>query len=346
MVAALTPQEPGPDGGDGRHAALFAALPAASRAQVLERAVARLAAHPVAGPHARRIAALAAAAGRSQGTLETVYHDPREFAPVAPARILLDEDSPLHRSTRAVHPPVRTLRGPRPSVVYDWGSGRIVRSAADPGPAEIFARLLAGHPPEADAAVAAILQRLDADGDQREVASWFEHRYADREGRVFAGISLYEAWCSGTIVEVPDVDAIAFARRILVTRSFQSPIPADARRERLYRQIRDAFAEHRAYRTLRQAAAAAFVAAAPQIDPAYRELVPRMHWLWATVGFDVAAAVERLTGDRAAVLLELDAGMREADGAERRDRAREGLEALAAAVRAAAIGELQAVTRR
>ena len=85
-----------------------------------------------------------------------------------------------------------------------------------------------------------ILARLDTDGDQRRLAGFFEQLYADRDGHVFAGISLYEAWYSGRTVEVPDVDAIAFAQRVLRTQSFVSPIPDGRRRDRLYRQIREA----------------------------------------------------------------------------------------------------------
>src|SRR5262249_43933277 len=156
---------------------------------------------------------------------------------VAPARSVYGIDSAQHQAARGMFPPVPFLRDLHAGVVYDWRSGRPVLAAAAPTPAEQFAALLAGYPPGADAAVAAVLARFDADDDERRVADWLEHLYADRDGHVFAGITLYEAWASGRTVEVPDVDAIAFARQVVRTQSFVSPIPDGRRRDRLYRQV-------------------------------------------------------------------------------------------------------------
>ena len=195
------------------------------------------------------------------------------------------------------------------------------------------------RPAGSDAATAAILQHLDSDGTERDVAAWFGHLYADRNGRVFADVTLYEAWYSNKTVEVPDIDAIAFARKILRTRSFVSPIPAGSRRDRLYRQISRAFAEHRQYRTLREAAAASFVAAEPPLESTYRSLIPRMHLLWSICNFDIGAVERRLAaGDRSELLQDLDARLEAS--AEPADQLRQQLLDLASATRSAAIAEL------
>jgi hypothetical protein len=179
-------------------------------------------------------------------------------------------------------------------------------------------------PPAADQAVARALAVLDQDPRQHRLAAFFEHLYADRQGQVFAGVTLFDAWRAGTVVEMPDTDAIAFARQILGSRAFVSPIPADRRRERLYEQVREAFSEHREYRTLRLALAATYVAAHPTLDATYQDLVPRCHWLWQESGEDPRRLAERLaaTKDRTTLLREVDARLQE-DSAPAEQRCQE-----------------------
>jgi hypothetical protein len=191
--------------------------------------------------------------------------------------------------------------------------------------------------------VAQILALLDKDPRQRELARFFAHAYADRDGHVFDGISLYRAYYAGKTVEMPDVDAIAFARGILHTDAFVSPIPAGRRRDRLYRQMLDAFAEHRQYRTLREVIAAAFVAARPPLDATYAPLLDRAHYLWAICDWSPEALLPHLQAtDRAAVLDRVD-GTVTSDpvSADRIDAARKQLETLATWLRSVAHHEVQ-----
>ena len=157
-------------------------------------------------------------------------------------------------------------------------------------------------------AAAEVLSLLDTDKRQRKIGAYLENLYADLDARVYAGVTLYEAWCSGKVLAVPDVDSIAFERTILGTRRFKSPIPADKRRDRLYQRIQDHAFAFRKYRTLREACAAAFVAAEPKLDPIYDRLVPRFHYLFATKDHDpeaVAKFVSRFA-DRDAFVEKLD----------------------------------------
>ena len=256
-------------------------------------------------------------------------------------RSVFAEGSQRQVAQRQLFPAPPFLRSLHPQVVYDWARGQAV-SGKPPDSSQRFAALLAGFAPGSDAAVALLLQQLDADFEQRLAGAWFAHTYADRDGRVFAGITLYDAWYSGKTVEVPDVDAIAFARLVLHTDSFVSPIPEGRRRERLYQQIHEAFGRYREYRTLREVAAAAFVTAEPDLDPIYRELVGRMHFLWARLGYDPARVAQKLNGgDRSELLTILDDALRNnADAAQLRTEARTALSTMATLVRTTALAEL------
>ena len=340
VLALGFPQEPT----DRELIASFAQLPQASRQQVLEEIAERVSMHADL-PAQRRILAMAEGIGRPRSKPPAQWYDPDVYAPVAARRRVITEDSYRHRRVRAQFPKVATGLPETPEWRYDWGSGRIVRPDVEPDDRSRFANLLAGRPPGADAAVAAILQLLDSDGTEREIADWLGHLYADRNGGVFADITLYEAWASGQTVEVPDVDAIAFAREILQTNCFVSPIPEGRRRNRLYQQIADAVARHRQYRTLREAAAASFVAADPDIEPTYQPLVLRMHLLWPLCNFDPNSVERSLaSGTRSELLEALDSRLLESS--EAADAFKQQLADLATATRAAAIKALDTARRQ
>lgn len=321
----------------------FDALPQARQELLLQRLDSRLEQQDaVLLVRARTLAAAASTPGPLPARS---FHDPGEFAPVAPRRRLLPPTDPRHRSTAKDFRPVDFIRDDAPTVSYDWWSGQVTL-APDPVPASArFAALLAGHPPRGDLAVAHLQHELDVDADQRDLAHWFGHLYADRDGRVFAGISLYDAWYAGRIVEVPDVDAIAFARRIVQTDAHVSPIPDGRRRDRLYAQIRAAFSHHREYRTLREAAAIAAIAAVPSVDPTYEALIPRLFLLWEACGHDPAAMQKQLAADDRSGLIErLDRALREDPDAFAIVEARRRLgQQTLALLRSAAAAELAAM---
>lgn len=270
-----------------------------------------------------------------------VWFQPAEFAPVATPRRLVDRGEPAHQRATRDMAPLRFLPDLHTEVTYDWGLGKAVRSAGGLDARQRFANLANGYVPSTDHAVAQVLATLDTDPAQRALGNYFAHLYADRDGAVFAGTTLFDAWHSGRVVEMPDTDAIAFARRILGTQSFVAPIPDDRRRERLYRKVQEAFTAHREYRSLRLALAGAFVAAEPALDPTYNPLVRRAHWLWHASDFDPGALATRLTlaKDRKALLDEVDAALRN-DPAPA-DAARAGLLETSDFLRALADHELQ-----
>lgn len=201
----------------------------------------------------------------------------------------------------------------RREVDYDWLSGAIVRTEPHDY-VDLFANALAGYPPYTDHAVARILAALDRDQKQRQYGWYFAHRFCDLAARSYPGITLYDAWYSGEIIDIPDVDAVPFGWRILGQRQHVSPL-GGAPRERLYEDIRAAVKLHRVHRTTIEAAAAAFVSAEPNMDPLYALLVPRFHYLFATHGDDPAAIAALLSeSSRDKLLAEVDRAIKLEDG--------------------------------
>jgi hypothetical protein len=274
-----------------------------------------------------------------QGT----WLDQREYAPAAAARQLVSAGTDLHRNaTRGMRPFV-FLTDLAPEVVHDWSIGKAVRTGKALIDDERFANVVRGYAPGSDHAVAQILEALDTDPDQRRLGAYFQHLYADRNGAVFAGVTLFEAWYAGSMIEMPDTEVVAFARDVLQTRALVAPLPADRRRERVYEKIKAGFASHREHRTLRLVLAATFVAADPIVDPIYEPLVRRGHWLWASCEYDLAKLLARwpFAADRSELLAKIDAAMQaDPNGADRCATARQRLLDLAAALRAVADQEL------
>lgn len=227
-------------------------------------------------------------------------------------------------------------------VDYDWYLGRIVRKAALSYD-DVFANALAGHPPGSDHAVARVIDALDKDEAQRRLGAWFAHTYCDLDARAYPGVTLYDVWYSGKPVDVPDVDAVPFGWTVLGEKRHVSPLHGKPR-ERLYEEIKKAALSHRVHRTTIEAAAAAFVAAEPDMDPLYALLVPRFHYLFAQSGDRLEKLVERLAvQDREAVIARVDDAVREKDGEAwrmREDRKRE-LIVMAIKVQNAALSALQ-----
>lgn len=210
------------------------------------------------------------------------FHDPSDFAKGARRRKLVKVGSGKHDKIRERYAPRPLLPELHKAVWYDWGTGVVVRRAEPLTPIEAYENLLRGFPPGSDIALAHAQEEFDRDPLQRSMAAYLAHQYADLDARVYENVTLYDAWCSGQALDIPDVDAIAFAVKILDTNEYRSPLPAGSKREALYRKIRDYTFEHRKYRRLREAAAAAFVSVEPTVDPTHASVLPRLHFMIAT----------------------------------------------------------------
>lgn len=344
-LAACTPQANGASDSDAIAAALkkFEALPALRQAMVVRSIEKQLAESDDAS--VRRIQALQQDPGQLADSPPPVFFDPQEWTNgVAPPRYVIPHDDPRHRDVRSAMPAIVVLPELARSVRYDWRTGALVK-AAPIGWRERFSNLVHGYPPAADAAYARVLAGLDHDPEQRKLADYFEHTYADRSGGVYAGVTLFEAWYAGDTIEMPDVDAIAYAVKLRGDRSFQSPIPGDHRRDRLYEFIKRSALSHRKYRTMLEAAAAAFVRAEPDMDPMYARLAPRFHYLFATHEDDldrVRGALAKL-GSRDALIESVDSTVvADPQAMDRRERRKEELAAMEQKIRALAIEKLAA----
>ncbi len=326
---ALAPQG---DPTDAVVLAKFDALPVLRQAMLVRRVEQQL----VDGSDvaARRVAALRVDPATLPEAPAAVHFDPKEWAPVAPARFIIPTSDARNQAVRRAMPSVAVLPDLARGVRYDWLAGRVVK-ATPLGWRARFTNLLHGYPPGADEAYARVLAALDHSKSQRKLADFFEHTYADRQAGVYEGVTMYEAWYAGEVMEMPDVDAIAFAVRVLGDTSYVSPIPGELADD-LYGKMKVYALAHRQYRTMLEAAAAAFVRAEPSMDPMYARMAPRFHYLFATHGDDLARVREALVTfkTRDAMIKSVDSTVVEDEAAlARRDSRRQELATMATTVR-------------
>ncbi len=245
---------------------------------------------------------------------------------VAPARKLVRAGTQDLVKVRAAIAARTFLPALHKAIWYSWKENRVVRRKKALRPEESFENFLHGFPPRSDMAAAQVLALMDKDPKQRKMGAYLESLYADLDAKVYEGITLYEAWYSGKVLAVPDVDSIAFERTILRTHRFKSPIPANKKRIKLYQKIQEHAFTFRKYRTLREACAAAFVASEPRLDPMYERLIPRFHYLFATKQHDPEAVADFVSRfqDRDAFVAKLDKeiGARLANQDKRREQQR------------------------
>jgi hypothetical protein len=326
--------------------AAFDRLDALRQAMIVRRLDRQLA--QSAEPAVRRVLAAAGPDEDWPAPEAREHFDAAQWAKgAAPQRRVIPAVDARHAAVREQIKPSVVLADLHRSVTYDWRKKRIVRAAAEPSFAERFGNYLSGYAPRADVAYARVLAELDRDREESldKLADYFEHAYADRDGGVYEGITLYDAYYSEQVIEMPDVDAIAFAVTIMGDKSFSSPIPADERRDALYRELGEHAFTYRVYRTMREAAAAAVVSGAPSMDPRYEALVPRFHYL-LTAHEDDLEKVRRLLArvpDREEWLQRVDDAVRNVPGAyDAQQLRKQELLVAASHIRRAAIAAVEA----
>lgn len=209
------------------------------------------------------------------------FFDPKDHAPEG----RLKRRKLLKQRDRRVAPVHETILGAftehrlQPAFAYDWRTGTIVRTADPLDPKQIFESAIAGYPPGYDLAEAIVTKQLD-DGSQRKALAAFEHLYADREGNVFPGVTLYDAWASATDLEMPDIDVLGIVHEITGERGrWVAPIPAEQHDE-LYAYVGSLFAPAHEHRGLRTALARTFLDGTPVLRDGYEFHVDRLHGLW------------------------------------------------------------------
>lgn len=208
------------------------------------------------------------------------YFEPEEHAPGQPIpRVRLDEDDRRASRVRAdlmTKVPERELRS---QWRYDWGRREIVRRGAFQDIELTFENGLAGFPPRADLAEAAVLAALDR-GPQQAALAAFGHAYTDRTGNVYPGLTLYDAWASGLEIEMPDVDNLGIFHSLGGERGrFRAPIP-ESRQDELYAIVGGHYEAAHRYRALRTALAQVYLVGDTPLRDGYEFHWLRLHGIW------------------------------------------------------------------
>ncbi|MBL8896644.1 MAG: hypothetical protein JNM84_03410 [Planctomycetes bacterium] len=264
FALALFAQEPAEDPVTAAWRA-FQSLDEAPRHAVLVAIEARLRADT--DPELQRLLALVVRARAELAIApapEPAFHDPATYAPgpfrrgeieraFAPAESDANPYYEQRFAVAATWPPFPLAVG------YDFGKNRGIRWRAALPDADQLWLLLGGHLAETDLLHAFLCAQLDFAAEHDAAAEHFRHAYCDLSGTAYRGVQLYHAFASTQPIDMPDVDVIAFARNVAKDRSFTSPIPANAKREKLYEAIRRHFLAYYQHRTWIEAAATIYL---------------------------------------------------------------------------------------
>ncbi|MFH1999941.1 MAG: hypothetical protein ABIK28_09680 [Planctomycetota bacterium] len=170
--------------------------------------------------------------------------------------------------------------------VYDFGDDAVFDTGENPTAGKELEDLLNGHPPGADLVAAWLMKLWDFDAYFDPMARHFDHVYCNLDGLAFPGILLYHAMTSQEVMDMPDVDVIAYAQLIDKDFTYVSPIPHDERRLQLYQRVRDGFLLYFRYRTWIETAAWLYVDPAASIRDMHEPLRARLLYTFALEGGD------------------------------------------------------------
>ena len=277
----------------------LAQLPPRKRGELARAFTGRLSENDTELAHILRRYRLAPVEGPFQDELP--FYDPEVYAPGLPIpRTELARDD-----IRVVSLRKRVGKdGYQPFVDYDFAA-REIRGAPSARLEADYERtvgaLLEGRSPYFDIARAAILKELD-DGTMRKEFEAFGHVYTDREGNVYSGVSLYDVWASGMLMEMPDVDVLGILTNLVGEVRERSPIPSSAH-DRLYKIIGKLFAELRPYRPVREAIADTLLLGRP-LSAEYESYEVPLNALWIEAEFDTGRVVQMLAEEPPQVLLD------------------------------------------
>jgi hypothetical protein len=232
------------------------------------------------------------------------WYDPEKTAPKQPiARRKLPADDPRAERTRAAFRERAAVQDVPSLWRYDWGRREVVRSGDFQSAQHVFDGALAGFAPQVDFAQALIERALD-DGKQQTIQAAFARAYTDREGWVYPGLTLWDAWSSGAEFEMPDVDVLGIVGAITgKPPRWKAPVP-ESQHDELYEQVGEWFGEARAARGLRESLARTFFVGSTGLGDAWSAHLLRMHGLWEEHASDPAALAAEIgkSKDQADVL--------------------------------------------
>jgi hypothetical protein len=205
----------------------------------------------------------------------SAVHTPQNDIP----RRVLAADAPEVERLRKVMFANRAKPGFESAWRYDYGSRELRRAESWKDPERIFANGLRGIPPDLDLARALVERALD-DGSQRKVLAAFDHAYTDRDGNVYPGITLHDAWMSGREIEMPDVDALGIVHDVLGDwTTWVAPVPS-TRHASLYQRVGELYQPAHVHRTMRRALAWCYLEGSPPDCEGYETYLDNLHTLW------------------------------------------------------------------
>jgi len=205
-------------------------------------------------------------------------YDPRKHCPAQPIpRRRLKGDDPKALTALERFKSVNGTPGVRPGWVYDYASRGLRRIPGWDSPKRLLTNALYGSPPDQDLAIAILELHLDS-GELQATFRSFSHAYADRKGVVFPGVTLYDAWASGSKMEMPDVECLGIVHDLLGDwKTWKAPV---RKQESLYEKIGELFFPARQHRGLRHSLAVAYLAGAPEDLGGYSSNHLQLHALW------------------------------------------------------------------
>jgi hypothetical protein len=225
---------------------------------------------------------------------QPAWFDPEVHADQQPIpRTLLDPSSAAARGVgRQIFGNIAPRRL-KSGWVYDYARRSLVRLPDAYDSARLFENALLGLPPGWDLAEALVERALDDGSLQRHFAA-FAHAYTDREGGVYPGITLYDAWASRTQIEMPDVDTLGVIHDVLDDwHTWTSVVPAEAQPS-LYGRIAELFQLAHHHRSLRHNLARAYLCGSTELRDGYQHNLDRFHTLWETARSIPAELAQRL----------------------------------------------------
>jgi hypothetical protein len=202
-------------------------------------------------------------------------HTPENDIPRHPLDPQSSQVTSLRRTLLAKVPSPRI----QPGFRYDYVTRLVVRGKDWKSPDRIFANALKGFPPDGDLVEALVERALD-DGKEQKALTAFAHAYTDRDGGVYPGITLYDAWGSGTEFETPDVDTLGIVHTVLGDlKTWRAPVDAK-KQEKLFDTIGGLFVAAQRHRGLRHALATTFLEGSAVLGEGYQPALDNLHALW------------------------------------------------------------------
>ena len=229
------------------------------------------------------------AASEQPPLYDTAKHAPAQLIP----RKFVDTSKPRFSATVEKLVGGRRVRDLRPAYGYDWSAGSVAMEARWDEPERIAFNACRGLSPYTDLVEALVEQQLDG-GEVRAEARAFSHAYSDRSGNAYREITLYEAWSSGTEIEMPDVECLGMLHDLEDDwSSFVAPV-AGRKQRPLYDRLGIHYAKLRKYRALRTALARTYLSADPVLPGGYGPSKLRLNGFWELQSSDPVKLAEDL----------------------------------------------------